>query len=912
MKSSQKSPITYIETKEQRRLNDARETGIPWKKWGPYLSERQWGTVREDYSSDGNAWDYFSHDQSRSRAYRWGEDGIAGISDDKQQLCFAIALWNGRDAILKERLFGLTNSEGNHGEDVKEYYFYLDSTPTHSYMKYLYKYPQSAFPYSDLVETNKRRSREDFEYELLDTGIFDTDRYFDIFVEYAKADPEDLLIKITVHNRGPESAQLHVLPTLWFRNTWSSGDTARPQLAQTGNGTVTASHSILGDRTLQCEGDAELLFTENESNVARLWGQANPTPYVKDAFHQYVIADKQDVVNPAKSGTKAAAYYRMEVPAGSSKVIRLRLSAKPPADAFSQFDEAFAARISDADEFYERITPHNLGEDERRVHRQALAGMLWTKQYYYFDLDRWLEEHESHPLVGSGQGHSRNAEWFHMLNSDIISMPDKWEYPWYAAWDLAFHTIALSLVDFDFAKDQLLLMLRTLYAHPNGQIPAYEWNFSDVNPPVHAWATLFLYNVEKELGRADLRFLERSFQGLMLNFNWWVNRKDPEGKNVFAGGFLGLDNIGVFDRSAPLPTGGHLDQADGTAWMAFYCQCMLEIALILTDYDAMYEDVAFRFVEHFMWITYAMDRIGDNHDEMWDPTDGFFYDLLHLPNGDSMRLKVRSLVGLLPLCASTVFESNGIMQRHPRLQELMDLFRKRHPEVMHHIAPADGKFIGHDNRRLLSVCNKEKIERILACMLDENEFFGPYGIRSLSRFHLDHPFAFNLSGQEYKVQYLPAESNNGMFGGNSNWRGPVWMPVNGLLIRALLNLYQFYGDDFKVECPTGSGNYMTLFEVAKELGRRLASIFLRDEHGKRPVYGGSKKFQEDPHWKNYILFYEYFHGDNGAGLGASHQTGWTGVIARSLDLFARVEAKDALQINKGEMVGRMTREQVAG
>jgi hypothetical protein len=912
MKSSQKSPITYIETNEQRRLNDAREKGIPWKKWGPYLSERQWGTVREDYSRDGNAWDYFSHDQSRSRAYRWGEDGIAGISDDKQQLCFAIALWNGRDPILKERLFGLTNSEGNHGEDVKEYYFYIDSTPTHSYMKYLYKYPQNEFPYSDLVETNKRRSRDDFEYELLDTGIFDADRYFDVFVEYAKADPEDLLIKITVHNRGPESAQLHLLPTLWFRNTWSLGDAPRPQLTQTGDGTVTASHSTLGARTLQCEGNAELLFTENESNVSRLWGQANPTPYVKDAFHEYVIADKQSAINPAKTGTKAAAHYRLEVPAGGSKTVRLRLSAKAPANAFSQFDEIFGARVADADEFYERIAPHNLSEDERRVHRQALAGMLWTKQYYYFDLDRWLAEHQSHPLVGSGEGHARNAEWFHMLNSDIISMPDKWEYPWYAAWDLAFHTIALSLVDFDFAKDQLLLMLRTLYAHPNGQIPAYEWNFSDVNPPVHAWATLFLYNVEKELGRADLRFLERSFQGLMLNFNWWVNRKDPEGKNVFAGGFLGLDNIGVFDRSAPLPTGGYLDQADGTAWMAFYCQCMLEIALILTDYDAMYEDVAFRFVEHFMWITYAMDRIGDNRDEMWDATEGFFYDLLHLPNGESMRLKVRSLVGLLPLCASTVLESNGIMQRHPRLQELMDLFRKRHPEVMQHIAPADGKFVGHDNRRLLSVCNKEKIERILACMLDENEFFGPYGIRSLSRFHLDHPFTFNLSGQEYKVQYLPAESNNGMFGGNSNWRGPVWMPVNGLLIRALLNLYQFYGDDFKVECPTGSGKYMTMFEVAKELGRRLASIFLRDEHGKRPVYGGTKKFQEDPHWKDYILFYEYFHGDNGAGLGASHQTGWTGVIARSLDLFARVEAKDALQINKAEIVGRMTHEQVAG
>jgi hypothetical protein len=913
MTSSQKSPITYVETNEQKRLNDARETGVPWKKWGPYLSERQWGTVREDYSSDGNAWDYFSHDQSRSRAYRWGEDGLAGISDDKQQLCFAIALWNGRDPILKERLFGLTNSEGNHGEDVKEYYFYLDSTPTHSYMKYLYKYPQAEFPYRDLVETNRSRSREEFEYELLDTGVFDADRYFDVFVEYAKADPQDILIRITVHNRGPETAELHLLPTLWFRNTWSwEKGAAKPVVRQVGEGTVLASIDPLGDRTLHCQGNPELLFTENESNASRLWGQPNPSPYVKDAFHNYVISGNREAANPNKEGTKAAAHYRLEVPAGGSKVVRLRLSAKPPIKPFGAFEEVFAARLADADEFYNRITPSSLSEDERRVHRQALAGMLWSKQYYYFDLDRWLEEHKAHPMIGTTHRNARNSEWFHMLNSDIISMPDKWEYPWYAAWDLAFHTLALSLVDFDFAKDQLLLMLRNLYAHPNGQIPAYEWNFSDVNPPVHAWATLFLYNVEKELGRADLRFLERSFQGLMMNFNWWVNRKDPQGKNVFAGGFLGLDNIGVFDRSAQLPTGGHLDQADGTAWMAFYCENMLEIALILTEYDSMYEDIAFRFLEHFIWITYAMDRIGENHDEMWDSKDGFFYDLLHFPNGDAMRLKVRSMVGLLPLCASTVLEPTGLLIRHPRLRELIDLFRKRHPDLINHIAPADGTFRGYADRRLLSVCNKEKIERILAYMLDENEFLGPYGLRSLSKFHLDHPFVFNLTGQEYKVQYLPAESNTGMFGGNSNWRGPVWMPVNALVVRSLLNLYGFYGDDFKVECPTGSGHYMTLFEVAKELGRRLSSIFLRDENGKRPVYGGAKKFQEDPHWKDYILFYEYFHADNGAGLGASHQTGWTGIIARSLDLFARVKPADVPQLSKGDIVARMTRDQVAG
>jgi len=912
MKPSQKSAIDYAQTNEQKRLNDARETGAPWKKWGPYLSERQWSTVREDYSDDGNAWDYFSHDQARSRAYRWGEDGLAGISDDKQQLCFAIALWNGRDSILKERLFGLTNREGNHGEDVKEYYFYLDSTPTHSYMKYLYKYPQQEFPYRDLVDTNGQRSREEFEYELLDTGVFDADRYFDVFVEYAKAGPEDILIRISVHNRGPETATIHLLPTLWFRNTWSwDKNIAKPVLRKGERGTIISTHAQLGDHLLYCEGSPDLLFTENESNASRLWGQSNPSPYVKDAFHNYVISGDQAAVNPSRTGTKAAAHYRLDVPEGGDMVVRLRLSAKPTADPFGTFENVFAARLADADEFYNRITPASLSEDERRVHRQALAGMLWTKQFYYFDLDKWLEEHKAHPLVGTSHRSVRNTEWFHMLNSDIISMPDKWEYPWYAAWDLAFHALSLSLVDFDFAKDQLLLMLKNLYAHPNGQIPAYEWNFSDVNPPVHAWATLFLFNVERELGRADLRFLERSFQGLMLNFNWWVNRKDPQGRNVFAGGFLGLDNIGVFDRSAQLPTGGHLDQADGTAWMAFYCQNMLEIALILTEYDPMYEEVAFRFIEHFLWITYAMDRIGEHQDEMWDTEDGFFYDLLHLPNGEAMRLRVRSMVGLLPLCASTVFESS-IASRHPRIMELVKIFKKRHPDLLKQIAPADSTFTGYAERRLLSVCSKEKIERILAYMLDENQFLGPYGIRSLSRYHLENPFVFHVAGQEYRVQYLPAESNTGMFGGNSNWRGPIWMPMNVLLIRGLLNLYQFYGDEFKVECPTGSGKFMTLFEVAKEVARRLSSIFLRDASGRRPVYGGSKKFQEDPHWRDYILFYEYFHGDNGAGLGAGHQTGWTGTIARTLDLFARVTAGDLLHVSKDEVAARMTREQVQG
>ena len=911
-KEHQPTPFSYVEVTEQKRLNEAREKQIPWKKWGPYLSERQWGTVRQDYSQDGNAWDYFSHDQARSRAYRWGEDGLAGYCDEKQLLCLCVALWNGKDPILKERMFGLTNSESNHGEDVKEYYFYVDSTPTHSYMKYLYKYPQGEYPYRDLVATNKRRSREEFEYELLDTGIFDEDRYFDVFVEYAKGSPEDTLVRISVQNRGPEDAQIHVLPTLWFRNDWTwERDSPKPVMGQADGNKIHASHHSLGEYTLQCEGATELLFTENESNNEKLWGHANASPYVKDAFHRYVISGETGAVNPAKTGTKAAAHYVLNVRAGRSEVVRLRLSAKAAPSTFIDFDKVLDARVADANEFYDRITPANLSEDERRVHRQALAGMLWSKQYYYFDLDRWLTEHNAHPMTGSGMGGSRNSDWFHMLNSDVISMPDKWEYPWYAAWDLAFHTIALSLVDFDFAKDQLLLMLRNLYAHPNGQIPAYEWNFGDVNPPVHAWATLFLYRIEAELGRSDPRFLERSFQGLMLNFNWWVNRKDPQGRNVFAGGFLGLDNIGVFDRSAPLPTGGHLDQADGTAWMAFYCICMLEIALILTKYDEMYEEIAFRFLEHFVWITYAMGRIGAGHNSMWNEPDGFFYDLLHLPNGEAIPLKIRSMVGLLPLCAANVFEA-GTAAAHPRMFEMVKLFIKRHPEVAEKVATAEdreaGGFMG---RRLAAVCNKGKLVRILRYMLDENEFFSPFGIRSLSKYHHEHPFVFYLQGQEYKVQYLPAESDTGMFGGNSNWRGPIWMPVNALIIRGLLQMYLFYGPDFKVECPTGSGNYMTLFDVAKEIGRRNASIFLRDADGKRPVYGRTKKFQEDPHWKDYILFYEYFHGDNGAGLGASHQTGWTGLVARELDLFARL-TPEALMKSAAGVMAEVTREQVAG
>jgi hypothetical protein len=898
-------------TPELKRLQAAREQKVPWKKWGPYLSERQWGTVREDYSESGDAWGYFTHDQARSRAYHWGEDGLAGLSDDKQHLCFALALWNGQDPILKERLFGLTNSEGNHGEDVKEYYFYLDSTPTHAYMKYLYKYPQAAYPYDELVRVNSSRTRLDFEYELLDTGVFDQDRYFDVFVEYAKESPEDLLIQISLANRGPEAASLDVLPTLWFRNTWSWFVDAPPKpiLRQingpAGMSVVEVSHAELGIYYLYGEAVPPLLFTENETNTERISGVPNRTPYVKDGFNNYIVHGQTGAVNPKLAGTKAAAHYHITVGAGETKVIRLRLTINSPANlkAYGRggpfgkhFDEIMKQRLAEADAFYDYITPNNLSRDAQMVLRQALAGMLWTKQFYYYDVDRWLDERGAGRLKPRPRYLPRNSQWYHMVNADIISMPDKWEYPWYAAWDLAFHTITLLMVDPDFAKNQLDLMLRENYLHPNGQIPAYEWNFSDVNPPVHAWATLFSYNVEEILyGQGDVEFLEHAFQKLLLNFTWWVNRKDPTGRNVFEGGFLGLDNIGVFDRSAPLPTGGYLEQADGTAWMAFFAQNMLNIALRLSAYDPVYDDMAVKFFEHFLWIAAAMDRVGDNYDEMWDEADGFFYDLLRLPDGSATRLKVRSMVGLLPLCASTVID--------PETFEKLDLFKarvrwfvKNRAELMTNIH--DVLEPGYADRRLLSILNQDKLRRVLAYMLDENEFLSPYGIRALSRYHLEHPFIFKVGEQEYRVDYLPGESNTGMFGGNSNWRGPIWMPVNALLVQALLNLYAFYGDEFTVECPTGSGQQMTLFEVAKEISNRLARIFLRNEQGQRPVYGGTAKFQEDPHWRDYILFYEYFHGDNGAGLGASHQTGWTGVVARLIQLFGAVTAEQFLEAGR--------------
>jgi mannosylglycerate hydrolase MGH1-like protein len=884
---------------EAQRLIAAREAREPWRKWGPYLSERQWGTVREDYSESGDAWNFFTHDQARSRAYRWGEDGLAGISDERQLLCFALALWNGKDPILKERLFGLTNSEGNHGEDVKEYYFYLDSTPTHSYMKYLYKYPQAAFPYEPIIRTNRERGRHGLEYELLDTGIFDQDCYFDVFVEYAKASPDDILIRITVHNRGPEDAALHVLPTLWFRNTWSWDDGSdRPSIRQIGAGSIAAVHPDLGERFFHAEGTPEWLFTENETNFERFHAGANRTPYVKDGINNRVLYGGHAAVNPDKTGTKASAYYRVTIPAGGSRVLRLRLSdvgstsdreaATRPAD----FDRIVEDRRREADEFYDTVIPSSLTADQKNVMRQALAGMLWSKQFYNYDVDRWLSERGSDPFKPTRRA-ARNDRWHHMANNDIISMPDKWEYPWYAAWDLAFHVLALTLVDPDFGKEQLDLMLRQRYIHPSGQIPAYEWNFGDVNPPVHAWSTIFTHRLEKTRGQADLDWLERSFHKLLLNFTWWVNRKDRTGNNVFEGGFLGLDNIGVFDRSSPLPTGGYLEQADGTAWMALFCQNMLEISAELALEKPAYADMCQKFVEHYLWIASSMMRAGDDVG-MWDEEDGFFYDVLRLPNRSATRLKVRSMVGLLPFCAVTVFDGD-VLNKYPELSEQFRRFLHSRAELSRFIHNPAAQ--GQNGRRMAAILNEQNLRRVLTTMLDEREFLSPYGIRSISRYHEQHPYVFRVGDQEYGVSYLPAESDSGMFGGNSNWRGPIWMPVNGLIIRALLQYYTYYGDDFTIECPTGSGRRMNLYQVADDLGQRLARIFLKDGD-RRAVYGGTRKFQDDPHWRDLVLFYEYFHGDNGAGLGASHQTGWTGIVARIMHFFASTTAEQTLELGK--------------
>jgi len=874
---------------ETARLEEARTRRKHWKRWGPYVSERAWGSVREDYSAGGTAWDYFPHDHARSRAYRWNEDGLAGICDRHQRICFALALWNRRDPILKERLFGLTGSEGNHGEDVKEYYFYLDSTPTHSYMKFLYKYPHSAFPYGDLLEENRRRGKHAAEYELVDTGVFNDGRYFDVEVEYAKADVEDFLVRIHVTNRGPEAASVDVLPTIWFRNTWSwSGDAVRPLLgrADGGDATVALSEQTYGPRWLYCDGDPELIFTDNETNTERLYGYANGHRHTKDAFHRYVVQDERDAVNPQQSGTKAAAIYRVDLAAGATVTLRLRFTDREPSVAkpFSrEFDTIVDARRREADEFYDGILPTEMSADARTVARQAFAGLLWSKQYYHYVVKNWLDGDSAQPAPPPERHHGRNREWTHLYNADVISMPDKWEYPWYAAWDLAFHCVALAVVDADFAKEQLMLLLREWYMHPNGQLPAYEWALGDVNPPVHAWAAWRVYKIEKRRrGTGDLVFLERVFHKLLLNFTWWVNRKDAEGMNVFQGGFLGLDNIGVFDRSAPLPTGGHLEQSDGTSWMAMYALNMLAIAMELAAHNPAYEDVASKFWEHFLNIAHAMSggaqHGGTGHD-LWNEEDGFFYDVLHLPDDSRQPLKVRSLVGLIPLLAVQTLEP-AALQRHEGFRRRLEWFVENRADLTESVACM--RTPGHAERRLLSIVDGEQLRRILAVMLDEREFLSPYGIRAISRIHSDVPYVLRVNGSEYRVDYEPAESSTGLFGGNSNWRGPIWFPINFLLIEALQKFHHYFGDGYTVECPTGSGRMLTLWEVAAELSRRLSGVFLEDKTGARPVFGNQELFQRDPAWHDLIPFHEYFNGDTGAGVGASHQTGWTALVAKLL------------------------------
>jgi hypothetical protein len=879
--------MTIELTQEEIRLQEVQTHQAHWRRWGPYLSDRQWGTVREDYSPYGSAWDYFTHDQARSRAYRWGEDGLLGISDNHQRLCLGIALWNGEDPILKERLFGLTGNEGNHGEDVKEYYFYLDNTPTHSYMKALYKYPHQAFPYDRLVQENRRRSRLEPEFELLDTGIFDDDRYFDVFVEYAKDGAEDILMQITVINRGSEARTLHLLPTLWFRNTWSwNGDVAeKPSLQAIHSdkdlNIIAATHPTLGKRWLYAQGNGELLFTENETNHELVFGTPNASPYVKDGINNYVLNGVKDAVNLVdvasrnenRVGTKAAVHYVLSIEAGATQTIQLRLSdVLNLTEPFgNKFGEIFSQRKQEADEFYQRVTPFSISKDMRNVQRQAFAGMLWCKQYYHYIVEDWLKGDTADPTPPSDRKKGRNKAWFHLYTDDILSMCDKWEYPWFAAWDLAFHCITLAMIDPDFAKYQLDVLTREWYMHPNGQIPAYEWAFGDVNPPVHAWATWRVYKIEQKLyGKSDRQFLERVFQKLMLNFTWWVNRKDTEGNNVFQGGFLGLDNIGVFDRSAALPTGGHIDQSDGTSWMGMYCLNMLEIALELAKTNPVYEDIATKFFEHYLYIADAMNHIGEMEASLWNEADGFYYDVLHFPDDRQIEMKVRSMVGLIPLFAVGILEPETLKQ--------LPQFKKRLEWFIKNVACMEAKGVGA--RRLLAIVSKDKLQRILQKMLDESEFFGDHGIRAISRYHAEHPYIFHANGTEFRVDYEPAESTSGLFGGNSNWRGPVWFPVNFLLIESLQKFHHYFGEDLKVECPTGSGQMLTLAEVATELSQRLTQTFLRNPAGNRPVYGGTDKFQNDPHWRDLVLFYEYFHGDNGAGIGASHQTGWTGLVAK--------------------------------
>jgi hypothetical protein len=869
-------------TAEQRRLDTAFAPGEGWKKWGPYLSERQWGTVREDYSPTGDAWSSFPHEHARSRAYRWGEDGIGGLSDLEQRLCLALGLWNTRDAILKERLFGLTNSEGNHGEDVKELYYYLDATPTHSYLKMLYKYPQSAFPYARLVEESARRGRDDPELELLETGALDEDRYFDVFIEFAQAAPEDILWRITAINRSAQAAPIHLLPQLWFRNTWSWSAGGTQPLLRAVHGAVQADHPQLGTYFLTCDGPViATLFCDNETNAARLWGDHSRTGYFKDGFHDRVVHGRADAVNPAQTGTKAAMWYHFEVPARDSRQIRLRLAARECAD-FSDFDAIFAQRQREADEFYAAVQAGVEGADARAVQRQAFAGMIWSKQFFYYDVPQWLSGDPAQPAPPPQRLQGRNREWTHLNNADVISMPDKWEYPWYAAWDLAFHSLALAHVDCEFAKEQLVLLTREWYMHPNGQLPAYEWSLSDVSPPVHAWATWRVFQIDRKQrgGQGDLAFLERVFHKLMLNFTWWVNRKDAEGRNVFQGGFLGLDNIGVFDRSARLPHGGHLDQADGTSWMAMYALNLMRIALELAQHNHVYEDIASKFFEHFLHIAEAMCSIGGRRGVgLWNDEDKFFYDVLHLPDGSFTPLRVRSMVGLIPLFAVETLEPE-LLEHVPEFRRRLEWFLDARPDLARLVSHWNEDGRGH--RRLLSLLRGHRMKRLLRRMLDETEFLAPYGVRALSRAHLTAPYVYHLDGVDLEVRYRPGDSDSGLFGGNSNWRGPIWFPVNFLIIESLQKFHHYYGDDFLVECPTGSGRFLTINEIANELAARLTRIFLRDAHGNRPLYGQQQRLQHDPNFRDYLLFYEYFHGEDGRGVGASHQTGWTGLVAKLL------------------------------
>ncbi len=882
---------------EDIRLELTNSRELDWKRWGPYLADRAWGTVREDYSEDGSAWSYFPFDHAHLRAFRWNEDGLGGICDRRQNLCFSVALWNGNDRILKERLFGLSGPEGNHGEDVKECYYYLDNTPTHSYMRFLYKYPHAEFPYAKLRAENRRRGKTDPEFELVDTGVFDEDRYFDVFIEYAKADCDDIVVRVTVINRSPDPAPITVLPTVWFRNQWSWFDhPPKPVLKRGGKSAVDIEHRDLGSFRLWCEGDPELLFTENESNYEALFRGENASPFVKDGIGRYVIDGDRSAVNPQEIGTKAAARYDFEVPGNGYETIWLRLTAAEiaPDDPASDCEAILEQRLAEADEFYDGVVPDQLSGDERLVMRQALAGLLWSKQYYHYVVRDWINGDPAFAPPPKGRRKGRNSAWKHLFNEDVVSMPDKWEYPWYAAWDLAFHAIPLALIDPEFAKRQLVLLLREWYMHPNGQIPAYEWAFGDVNPPVHAWAALRVYQIEaRRKGQGDRAFLEKVFHKLLLNFTWWVNRKDAEGNNVFEGGFLGLDNIGVFDRSAPLPTGGNIEQSDGTSWMAMFCLNMLAIALELAREDRVYEDVATKFFEHFVYISDAMNNVGEDNTELWDERDGFYYDVLHLPNGENLPIRLRSMVGLIPIFAVETIDAE-LLDRLPNFRRRTDWFLKNRPDLTDRIACMQKP--GQDGRFLLALIKPDRLRRVLRMMLSENEFLSDFGIRALSRVHRTNPYLLNIGGTEYKVEYEPAESRSGMFGGNSNWRGPIWMPVNYLLIESLQKFDHYFGDGFKVEFPTGSERKLSLWDISQELERRLARIFLRDEEdGSRPVFGNCDKFQTDPNFRDYPLFYEYFHGDHGSGLGASHQTGWTGLVAKVLQQIGEYGKNDEFE-----------------